>query len=81
MVIYGGAKGTDLSLSLAALGVVLIVIALFHRRMKRFRLRLGRFEVSGEVVADLGGEDDAADDDATEPSEPADDARPDPPRQ
>jgi hypothetical protein len=68
--IYGLVRG---SLSFTALGVIVMLFALFHRRLKSFLFRAGRFEASGELVADRGeGE-------ATEP-EPSDDSRPDQPQ-
>lgn len=76
LCLYGLIKWTWLGLAFSALGVALIVLGLFHRRLKWFRLRAGptRVEAEGEFVADLGGEG------TTEPPKPSDATRRDRPQ-
>jgi hypothetical protein len=65
IIIYGLVKA---SVVFASLGVVLLLFALFHRRLRWFRILLGpdRIEAEGELVEDLGDED------GTTPPEPRD---------
>jgi hypothetical protein len=65
IIVYGLVKE---SLWFAVLGVIVLLFALFHRRLKSFSLRVpGRIEAKGEFVADLGGGEDE-----TTPPEPRD---------